>query len=259
MKKINAINNKNNNNPNLNINNQNSKIILLQSSQIISNENSKPSTSILFRNKIIQENLYFKLAFISKVSGEIFINFKYVDYENYLQLKLIRINENKGKISLILNKHGSLKIIADLDCNKMVSFLKKCSGFEIEELNKIEIYSFKQKYFVLFNDMIIFTVSLQEILNESKMDIKGLNINNKNSIVYNYKMINEVNKDEKIVNWNSSRIQIAINNQKNFEVHDLQIKNLDLDDVRKFQFDFSDVNNYSFKKNYSNLKSSSDK
>ena len=241
-----------------------SKIILLQSSQIISNESSKQSTSILFRNKILQENIYFKLAFISKVSGEIFVNFKYVDYENYLQLRLSRVSESKGKISLILNKSGSSRIIADLDCEKMVSFLKKCSGFEIGEFNKIEVFSFKEKYFVLFNDMIIFTASLQDIVKENnnnanKRNTKGIVSNNDNKIIFNYNIINNENSSEKKINWTSSRILIGINNQKNFEVHELEIKNLDLDDARKFQSEIADVKHYANRKNYQNLNESAEK
>jgi hypothetical protein len=253
-------NNKNDNSNNLS---KKSKIILLQSSQIISNENSKQSTSILFRNKILQENIYFKLAFISKVSGEIFVNFKYVDYENYLQLRLSRVSEIKGKISLILNKSGSSRIIADLDCEKMVSFLKKCSGFEIFEFNKIEVFSFKEKYFVLFNDMIIFTASLQDIVkennNNNKRNSKGIVSNNENKIIYNYNIINNENSSEKKINWTASRILIGINNQKNFEVHELQIKNLDLDDARKFQSEFANVKHYADRKNYQNLNESAEK
>lgn len=253
LKKITNKNNKNINNKSKQILN---KIILLQASQIISNENSKPSTSILYKNKFIQENLYFKIAFISKAAGEIFINFKYVDYENYFQLRISRESKTKGKISLIINRSGSSKIFADLDCEKMVSFLKKCSGFEIEEKNKIEFFSFKDKFIVLFNDMIIFTASLQEILK----DINGFDSNNNNSKrlagafnsekTFVYGLNNDNNFSENNLNWNSSRIRIGINNQKNFEIHDLQIKNLDLDDVKKFQSDISDVRNYARGKNY---------
>jgi len=230
-------------------NNKNPKILLVQSANIIRNDNANPSTSILFRDKIIQENIYFKTIFLSKVSGEIFINFKYLDFENYLQIKLIRENENKGKISLILNKNGILESIADLDCEKMISFLKKCSGFEIDELNKIEIYSLKEKYVVLFNDMIIFTFSLDQILKKNKEDFSS-NKRNFNGYKFNYIYQNNKNSLNENPSWTTSRIQIGINNQKNLEIHDLKIKNLDFDDIKKFQTEISDMKNYAHGKNY---------
>jgi len=248
------------------------KIILLQDSQIVSSENSKPSSSILFRNKIIRENLYFKFVFLSKVAGEIFINFRYIDYENFLQLRLSRESKNKGKISLILNKTGKSKTFADLDCEKMVSFLKKCSGFEIEELNKIEVFSFKDNYIVLFNDMIIFTASMKEILKEKTSNISGNSDNDRNAkgfgaalnasenrIGYYELNLDDNNNSQNRLSWAAFRVQIGINNQKNFEIHDLQIKNLDLDDVRKFQSEISDVKNYAISKNYQILNASRDK
>ena len=78
------------------------KIILLQSSIISTGKYSKPSTSIQLRKKIQLENIYFKIIFISKFSGEIFINFKHFDIEHYMQLQLIRESETKGKILILM-------------------------------------------------------------------------------------------------------------------------------------------------------------
>ena len=220
---------------------KNEKIILIQSSLITVNE-SNPSTSILFRNKIIQENIYMKFIFVSKVAGEIFINFKYLDNENFIQLKLQRLNENKGKIILILNKFGIINNIAELDCDKMISFLNKCTGFEIEKENKIEIYNFNKKYVILFNDMIIFNHDLNDILSKEKSS--KLNKNKK----YTENNSNYLN------DWVNARISIGMNNQKNFEIYELQIKNLNFDDVKIFQNEISDMKNYATGKNYQIIK-----
>ena len=54
--------------------------------------------------------------------------------------------------------------------------------------------------------------------------------------------------------WIASRMQIGINNQKNFEVHDLQIKNLDFDDIKKFQTEIAEMKNYARGKKYEIIK-----
>lgn len=224
-----------------------SKLILLQSSNIIINSDTKASTQILLREKIISENTYFKFSFVSKVSGEVFVNFKYIDFDNYLQLRLFREKPNKGKISLVLYLQGKRSIIADLDCDKMISFLKQCSGFEINELNRIEIYSIKNKYVILFNDMIIFSASLSEILKDKGFNNNSIKLNNNNSnmaFISNDNFYSTKESWDICQNWVVSRVSVGLNNQKNFEIHELLIKNVDFEDLKKIQSETSDVKNY---------------
>jgi len=232
------------------------KIILMQTSNIITNNKTCPSTSILFKNKIISDNIYFKFTFLPKSSGEVYINFKHLDFENNLQLRVKRESEDRGKITLFSNINGKSKLISDLDCERMNSFLKKCSGFELEQLNKIEIFSYKEQYIFLFNEMIIFSISLNQFLLETENNNKK-KTNRDFLINQNFHLKNvdkKTNNYKEKFYWTSSRIQIGINDQKNFEVHDLQIKVLDFEDIKRFQNEISDLKNYVKENDFKNIK-----
>jgi hypothetical protein len=165
---------------------------------------------------------------------------------------LLRENEKKGKILILMKIKGKENIASELDCEKMVSLLKYCNGFEINAYSKIEVFSFRGKFVIIYNDMIIFTLKLKDLF--EKFGDKNLNTNtntNKDKDNNNNNS-NSKDKDNEFIDpWiYSSRFLLGINNQKNFELHELEIKNLGLNDIKLFQKEVNDMKNYAHGKDH---------
>ena len=72
---------------------------------------------------------------------------------------------------------------------------------------------------------------------------------NSNNINIKEEKLNE-NEDP----WFNSRILIGLNNQKDFEIHELEIKNLDLNDIKLFQKEMNEMKNYAHGDNHQYIK-----
>jgi hypothetical protein len=175
--------------------------ILIQTSSIYVNNQITQSSieiasSILLKNSNQKQNLYTSVKFNSKSYGSIQINFRYVDYNNFLALQLIRKSSDSGSIKLLKKLNGKISEIEDLPCDRMLSVMKKCFGYNTdEEENLVEIFNYEKSIQVLFNKNMIFNVKEQEI-NKFKKSKFSISINNQPELQIKDIVYREMNSDE---------------------------------------------------------------
>jgi hypothetical protein len=198
--------------------------MLEENSFITSFDSVSPATSIIL-NKEITENNYYKLIFITKSDGIISFKFKFVDFYNYLALEFNR-NSNYGEIKIIQKINGIVTELYKLPCQRMVTILRKCEGYSINENNIVEIIEHNKNYIILFNK----------------------------------KQVHEFNIE--IEEFKLAKMSISINNQTGFKIKTLEIKKLtskDIDEIKPLiHNNNNDLNNKELSINSDNIEENVD-
>jgi hypothetical protein len=164
------------------------------------------ATTILYSHTM--SNKYIKATHLANTFGTISLLFKYLNGMNYLALELSRTSMEEGSIKLYKVLSGGRTDIEELTCEKMLSIMPKCFGYEVNIDNNIEIINYNPGYVVLLNGFMIYNISTSDD-------------------IFNH----------------ASRFAIAISNQNNFKLKDILLRELAIEDYIKFtQFQKETVN-----------------
>lgn len=220
-------------------------IILKHTSSIYVNNQITQSpvemaSSILLKNSNYKQNLYTSLKFNSKSYGSIQINFRYIDYNNFMALQLIRKSSDSGSIKLIKKLNGKFSQIEDLPCDKMLSVLKKCYGYNTEEdENLLEIFNYEKNIHVIFNKKIIFTSNVTEETRNKFLKSKfSISINNQPELQIKDIVFREMSSGE-ILNFKEDSPNLNLE-----KIYNLKNRNLSrIDEIVKIKEKLKSNNN----------------
>lgn len=163
---------------------------LTQTSSIFKNNDPIATSLLLDRRLPADFNIY--VDFASKSVGDISIQFKNGDTEDYSALIFSKSTIETGTIKLVQKLNGKLSTVEELSCDTMINILRKCSGYSHEANNIVEISrGDKSRIVIKYNKRVIFDTTVTKF---------GISQN--------------------------SQISLSLNSQPTFVLHDLVIKNL---------------------------------
>jgi hypothetical protein len=124
--------------------------------------------------------------------------FKYIDSNNYIGIELKRNSTDTGSIRLYKSISGVRTDIEILPCDRNVSFLPKCFGYEVNINTTIEIFNYNPGIVILYNGVVIYNIPVLEDIVFKQTTKSGIGLNGLNSFQIKELMIKELGIEDYI-------------------------------------------------------------